>query len=648
MKKFSLSQLCSVWLRFFFVGLGRLIARPKESARKFSLDYFNYLLAYTVTILYFLLASSITFNPNLFVVTGAFSIIAALLVHLIFVEKTRNIFIEVWASIKDLFRRVITLYGVFVLLLFMTPMALAIGFIFSREVADAITEVRLKFNKADDLEWALIPALENANFQRPMIARFTAEEADKLYILERSGKVYRVDYPSGNNKELVLDLEEKLGLIDIENGALGLALHPEFSMQSSSSYRTAFVYYTAVHNDEQENIVSKFTLNGTAEENSESEQQLMVLERVNDAFHNGGSLDFGPDGFLYIALGEGIYKDFYDKGISKTLRAGILRIDVDMQGGDISSEITATPSDARTANYFIPNDNPFIGNDGALDEYWVLGFRNPFRISFDSADGTLWAGDVGSTVWEEVNKVVKGSNYLFPYIEGPELADFTLPDDLIGEPRHPNYTYKHSAFDRAVIGGVVYRGSELPELEGTYIFGDNFSGKVFGIDSTAEYTEEGEAQLIAQAQQYAQRGISSITYSPEGEVFITLLGIKGKDAGQLMKLTSAENQVNTIQEKEPEGAHVYSVAETKSVYLEMCARCHGADGAGKGLDTKAFDVVIANFTDADYSRSTEDIQNIIVNGGVANNLSPYMPPWGSVLSDNEVKDLTQYIESLNN
>lgn len=630
---------------FIVLALGRIIANPQENAKKFSLDYFNYLLAYTVTILYFLLASSITFSPNLFVYIGIYSTVAALLIHLLFIQSTQGLYREVLACIKGLFKRLITLYGVFVLLLFMTPMALAIGFIFSRDVADVITEIRLKFNKAEDVQWALVPAMDNVNFRRPMIARFSAEESNTLYVLERSGKLYRIDYPSGNNKELILNLEDKVGLVDVENGALGLALHPEYGQKSSASYRAAYIYYTSVHNNEQKNIISKFSFNGTPKENTESEQYLMVLERTNDAYHNGGSLEFGPDGFLYIALGEGLYLDKNKKDTSQSLRAGIMRIDVDMQGGSTSHKINAKPLHALTENYYIPSDNPFVGNEKALDEYWVMGLRNPFRVSFDAKNGTLWAGDVGSTVWEEVNKVVKGSNYLYPYIEGPKTSDFVTPQGLVGEAKHPNYTYKHSAFDRAVIGGVVYRGSELPELKGTYIFGDNFSGKLFGIPENIEHTEK--SQLIAQALQYAQRGISSITYSPEGEVFVTLLGAKGKDTGQLMKLTSVNNQPQTVEKSEPEEKHVYSATETKSLYLEMCARCHGNEGLGNGPDTKSFDVKIANFTDIKYARSSESIQAIIAKGGTENKLSPYMPPWQFVLSENEIQDLSRFINSLN-
>ena len=633
-------------ITFVCISLGRLIAKPTDNYKKFSLDYFNFLLAYTFSILYFLLASEITFNPNLFVYIGVYVTIFSLVIHLLFSKRKDSILAEILLCFASIFKRVPSLYGFIVIILFITPMALAIGFIFSRDVADVITEIRLQFNKAENSQWALVPAFQNTNFRRPMIARFSEQEKNILYILERSGDLYKVDYPSGKNKELVLDIKEKVGLVDVENGALGMALHPEFSLQDSTAYQDVFIYYTSVHNGIQKNIISKFTLNPSTLPNQITEIELMALERTNDAYHNGGSVEFGPDGFLYIALGEGVHPKG-EKLVSETLRAGIMRIDVNKKGGEISTPIRSHVAWGVTDNYYIPKNNPFVNDDNVLNEYWAMGLRNPFRISFDKVTGDLWAGDVGSTVWEEVNKVVKGSNYLYPYIEGPKTSDFVVPNDLIGNPQHPFYTYKHSAFDRAVIGGVVYRGSDIPALNGIYLFGDNFSGKIFGIATDKEKVTE--AQTVAQAEQYAQRGISSITYSPEGEVFVTLLGAKGEDTGQLMLLKSASSSTNQQKIKPKETApHKYSIANTKSLYLEMCARCHGNSGKGNGPDAKSFDITIADFTNSGYQEkmNKDDLLSIIQKGGAENNLSPYMPPWQFVLSENEINDLATYIQSL--
>ena len=329
---------------------------------------------------------------------------------------------------------------------------------------------------------------------------------------------------------------------------------------------------------------------------------------------------------------------------SEALRAGVMRIDVDNR--ETSLPITAQPLHGETKGYKIPADNPFVGDETVLDEYWAMGLRNPFRVSFDPKTGVLWAGDVGSTVWEEVNIIEKGNNYLYPTIEGPKTDDFVVPEGLAGKPTHPLYTYKHSAFDRAVIGGVVYYGKELPELNGKYLFGDNFSGKLFAIPTDQDNVES--ADFITQASQYAQRGISSITYSPEGEIFVTLLGAKGKPTGQLMRLTRLNEETAALAQASQQEETEASPEESKSLYLEMCARCHGTSGDGKGPDSKAFNVKIADFTAPGYRNKYDDekLANIIKKGGVPNQLSPYMPPWELVLNEQEINGLIKHIRSL--
>ena len=173
-----------------------------------------------------------------------------------------------------------------------------------------------------------------------------------------------------------------------------------------------------MHDKQQINRLARFSLSGeSTQARSDSEYDLITWDRPDDGFHNGGSVEFGPDGFLYIAIGEMNLHAGY-QSVSYSLTAGIMRIDVDKRGELISRPITKQPIDAVTQDYFIPTDNPFVDVGSALGEYWALGLRNPFRMSFDPKTHNLWAGDVGSTVWEEVNLVRKGHNYGFPFREG--------------------------------------------------------------------------------------------------------------------------------------------------------------------------------------------------------------------------------------
>lgn len=183
--------------------------------------------------------------------------------------------------------------------------------------------------------------------------------------------------------------------------------------------------------------------------------------------HNGGKLLFGPDGYLYLGLGDGGGAfDTYDNGQNKnTILGSIIRIDVS-GGGD---------------GYAIPPSNPFVGQDGA-DEIYAWGFRNPWRMSFDRDTGDLWAGDVGQNEWEEIDLVISGGNYGWVCYEGFHEenmgAEGCPPESNV----FPETEYPRSDPDCAIVGGHVYRGSTLPGLVGKYIFADNCSGRIRSYD----------------------------------------------------------------------------------------------------------------------------------------------------------------------
>ncbi|MGB5744206.1 MAG: PQQ-dependent sugar dehydrogenase, partial [Sedimenticolaceae bacterium] len=326
------------------------------------------------------------------------------------------------------------------------------------------------------------------------------------------------------------------------------------------------------------------------------------------------------------------------------LSGGVLRIDVDRQGGEISHPIVNRPANAKTDHYYIPNDNPFVGMPGALAEFYALGLRNPFRISFDPQNGNLWTGDVGSTVWEEVNLIAKGGNYQYPFIEGAEATGKARPAPLIGRETPPIYAYRHTAYERAVIGGIVYRRKRYPEFSGKYLFGDNYSGNIYALPANGDPVES--VEFIAQANQYAQRGITSFTQTPDGEVLLTTLGSASGSSGEIIRLVP-KDQARVVEAAAPVEEDVLTEADVKGLFLTNCSRCHGAAGRGDGPDSAHLGVPVPNFASPEFqaSRSDDDLYAVIKDGGTARGLSAMMPPWGMALSPVEMRALVGLVRA---
>jgi glucose/arabinose dehydrogenase len=290
------------------------------------------------------------------------------------------------------------------------PPVMAKLYVANRDFANLVTQTRMIFSVQDTAHWELEPALQGVGFLQPIMLQFPPDGAAKIYVLERAGRLWRADL-DGQNKELLLDFTRRVGLVDIENGALGFDQHPEFG-RAGANAGFVYIYYTDLADGRQLNRLSRFDL-AAADPAARlaSESVLIEFRRNNSGFHNGGSVEFGPDRFLYLAIGEATNIPNHQR-IDRDLLGGVLRIDVDRRGGAISHPPLRQPLSGKTGNYFIPNDNPFVGQPDALEEFWAIGLRNPFRIAFDSATGRLWTGDVGSTEWEEVNILENGGNYL--------------------------------------------------------------------------------------------------------------------------------------------------------------------------------------------------------------------------------------------
>jgi quinoprotein glucose dehydrogenase len=253
---------------------------------------------------------------------------------------------------------------------------------------------------------------------------------------------------------------------------------------------------------ERESVLSRFTVTGDADPVVDRASEVIVM-RIDQPWgnHNGGTIVFGPDAMLYVALGDGGARA--DRGGNGqnlgTLLGSVLRIDVRHA--------------SEEEPYLVPDDNPFVGAEGARGEIWAYGLRNPWRISFDRANGDLWCGDVGQDVWEEVDRLVRGGNYGWPLEEGlhvfpPDRADTSDdPENLIP----PVAEYRHTA-GISVTGGYVYRGESMPWLVGRYVYGDFAFRTVWAV---REDRDGGEHDVIRIGT--APSALASFAETPDGE-----------------------------------------------------------------------------------------------------------------------------------
>ena len=615
-----------------------------STSRRTAQEVYVLMVGIVAASLYLFIFTTVNFSPELLLDTSLICILLFAIAYLVLgaAEKS-GLGVRLWSLVKDLFGLLKKPPVWLVLIFALSPLVLARQFLADRNFANWITEKRISANVASDYPYQLKPILSDTTFLQPIMVRFAPGDDDTIYVLERSGSIYSADYPAGTNKTLVIDLSAAVGFVEFENGALGFDFHPQFKDESKPFL---YMFYTSYTEESQTNYLSRFDVSlPDTDSRSASELKLIEQNRDNGGYHNGGGLEFGPDGFLYLSVGDATNTDCHQR-IDCSFVGGVMRLDVDETGGDISHPPPRQPTDGKTANYFIPNDNPYVGQAGVLEEYWAHGLRNPFRISFDEQTGNLWAGDVGSTVWEEINLIVKGKNYQFPFVEGNAETGTARPESLLGEEQAPVYAYEHTALLRAAIGGSVYRGAEFPELQGQYLFGDNYSGEIFSMPATGEPVDE--VARITRSPLVAQAGITSLVNGPEGELLVTALGKLSEPTGLVFRLVGGDEEfaAPAVGIASSAGATI-DAAEAKSLYNTNCARCHGVEGAADGPDSLKLGAWVPSFQSAEFHqwRSDEEILIAIKEGGAAVGQSPAMPPWESILSEAEIVALKDYVRS---
>ncbi len=341
----------------------------------------------------------------------------------------------------------------------------------------------------------LEPAFPGLEFDRMVLLTYPDDDSGRLFVVLQPGRIVVFENdPDVESARTFLDIRERVNDSGNEEGLLGLAFDPAFAENGHF-----YVNYTA--SGPRRTVVSRFSVSAGDPNLADAGSELVFLEVAQPyRNHNGGHVAFGPDGMLYVGLGDGgSGGDPRGNGQdTSTLLGAILRIDVSALD--------------ETGRYAVPPDNPFAGGDGtARGEIWAYGLRNPWRFSFDRETGDLWAADVGQNRYEEVDIIRPGRNYGWNVMEGSKCFRPTNCDTRGLEMPVAEYGRDGGC---SVTGGYVYRGRRLPTLYGAYLYADFCSGKVWALrHDGAQVTEQ---MLIADT----GLSISSFGEDPSGEVYV--------------------------------------------------------------------------------------------------------------------------------
>ena len=337
-----------------------------------------------------------------------------------------------------------------------------------------------------------------SGLSNPVLATHAGDGSRRLFVVEQVGRI-RVLQPGATTSTTFLDISTRLAAGG-ERGLLGLAFHPQYAANGRF-----FVFYT--RSGDGALTIAEYRVSADPNVAGTVSAVLLTIPHPGQSNHNGGMLAFGPDGYLYIGMGDGGSADDPQRRALDVgeLLGKILRID---------------PLPADGAAYTVPSDNPFVGVSGARPEIWSVGVRNPWRFNFDSASGDLWIGDVGQGQWEEIDlaRAVdgggRGINFGWSAWEGTHRFNDDQPD---AGATMPIFEYEHGEAGCSVSGGDVYRGTALPSLVGWYLFSDYCSGIITALQAT-------DGELTGHLELGTLAAVSAINAGPDGELYVLSLG----------------------------------------------------------------------------------------------------------------------------
>ena len=381
-------------------------------------------------------------------------------------------------------------------------------------------------------------AFPELKFERPLWMEEAPDDSRRFFVMQQNGKIL-VLAPSRKPEEMktFLDISDRKPWVQNEEGLLAFAFHPRFKDNG-----LCYIFYS--QQSPKRTVLSEVQVSKDDPDVANISTERILLEIPHPYWnHNGGTLLFGPDGFLYLSLGDGgLANDPHNVGQSgHHLLGKILRLDVNSRTGKLP--------------YGIPKDNPFVGKDkqgnpkadpfdtkpeGVRPEIWAYGLRNVWRMSFDRQTGDLWAGDVGQDKWEEIDLIVKGGNYGWNVREGFHEFKNQKPR---GEPLDPVIEYPHNTGLSAdckfpdhspgisVTGGYVYRGKKMPALRGVYVYADFSMGTVWGLRyENGQVTTHGQLVKPNPLHQFA-----SFAEDRQGEIYALLFDGKIYEFVELQK-----------------------------------------------------------------------------------------------------------------
>jgi quinoprotein glucose dehydrogenase len=357
--------------------------------------------------------------------------------------------------------------------------------------------------------------------RRPVCMTHAGDGSNRLFIVSEHGQVLVTPSDQmATELKTFLDIEPQVDYEDKENeeGLLGLAFHPKYKENGQF-----FLYYTSKQ-PPHTSVISRFRVSQTDPNQADpaSEEVLLTIKQPYWN-HNGGNLAFGPDGYLYVGLGDGgAANDPHGNGQNlNTLLGSILRIDIDRKD----------PGRA----YAIPGDNPFVGRRDAAPEIYAYGLRNVWGMAFDRQTGLLWVGEVGQNIWEEIDIIVKGGNYgwnvresMHPFSvnnakpgPGRTPAQQNKPEALNAAMIDPIWEYHHDSDGKSITGGEVYRGKRVPALVGYYVYADYVTGKMWGLKYDEKAKKVVANRQIAGPKVFPNPPIMAIGSDEQGEIYLS-------------------------------------------------------------------------------------------------------------------------------